>query len=132
MSICTAKLELRNPRLRDLQPLRVDAVADSGSTFLILPESAAQQLKLERIEDRTVQLADGRSRTCPYVGPVEVHFENRSCFVGAVVTGDQVLLGAIPMEDMDLVVIPARRRVEVNPAHPNVPGGLAVRVGLLP
>jgi len=36
-----------------------------------------------------------------YVGPVEVKFENRSCFTGALVLGDEVLLGAIPREDMD-------------------------------
>jgi hypothetical protein len=42
----------------------------------------------------------------PYVGPIEVRFKNRVGFAGALVMGDQVLLGAIPMEDMDLVVIP--------------------------
>ncbi|MEO5337436.1 MAG: hypothetical protein H7841_11165 [Magnetospirillum sp. WYHS-4] len=44
---------------------------------------------------------------------------------GALVVGNQVLLGATPMEDMDLVVEPARRRVAVNPASPNVPLSLA-------
>jgi hypothetical protein len=34
--------------------------------------------------------------------------------------GDQVLVGAIPMEDMDLVVIPRSRSIEVNPASPNI------------
>lgn len=33
--------------------------------------------------------------------------------------GDEVLLGAIPMEDMDLVVIPQQRRANVNPLNPN-------------
>ena len=27
-------------------------------------------------------------------------FENRNCFVGALVLGDEVLLGVVPMEDM--------------------------------
>ena len=43
-------------------------------------------------------LADGRRRTVPYVGPVEVRFRNRRCFTGAMVLGNEVLLGAIPME----------------------------------
>jgi hypothetical protein len=34
--------------------------------------------------------------------------------------GDEVLLGAIPMEDMDLVIIPRTRTLDVNPANPNV------------
>lgn len=34
--------------------------------------------------------------------------------------GDQVLFGAIPMEDMDLVLIPKTRTPDVNPASPNI------------
>jgi hypothetical protein len=56
----------------------------------------------------------------PYVGPVEVRFKNRVGFVGALVMGDQTLLGAIPMEDMDLIVIPNTRTIDVNPGSPNI------------
>jgi hypothetical protein len=38
--------------------------------------------------------------------------------------GDQVLLGAVPMEDMDLVLVPSTREVRPNPASPNVAGAL--------
>jgi hypothetical protein len=54
---------------------------------------------------------------------VRIQFENRECYVGAVVLGDEVLLGAVPMEDMDLVVIPSARRVTANPDHPNFAAG---------
>lgn len=57
----------------------------------------------------------------PYVGPISVRFGKRQCFVGALVLGDEVLLGAVPMEDMDLVLNPARQEVTVNPASPNIP-----------
>jgi hypothetical protein len=50
-------------------------------------------------------MADGSRKQVPYVGPIEIHFKNRIGFSGALVLGDQPLLGAIPMEDMDLVVI---------------------------
>ena len=56
----------------------------------------------------------------PYVGPLELHFKNRVGFTGALVLGDEVLLGTIPMEDMDLIVIPRTRTVDVNPASPNI------------
>ena len=39
--------------------------------------------------------------------------------------GNQVLLGAIPMEDMDLIIEPSRMRVSVNPLSPNIPMSLA-------
>jgi hypothetical protein len=57
----------------------------------------------------------------PYVGPVKVSFENRICFVGALVLGDEVLLGAVPMEDMDLLLSPSRQSIVVNPSSPNIP-----------
>ena len=55
----------------------------------------------------------------PYVGPVEVRFKNRVGFTGAIVIGDQVLVGAIPMEELDLVVVPRTRTLDVNPASPD-------------
>ena len=57
----------------------------------------------------------------PYAGPIKVEFLNRFCYVGALVLGDEVLLGAVPMEDMDLVLSPARREVTVDPCSPNIP-----------
>jgi hypothetical protein len=57
-----------------------------------------------------------------------VRFKNRVRVAGALVMGDQVLLSAIPMEDMDLVVSPATRSVTVNPASPNVPSSTVKRL----
>jgi len=58
----------------------------------------------------------------PYMGPIEVRFANRRCFTGAMVLGDEVLLGAISMEDMDLVLKkPQLQAIAVNPASPNIP-----------
>jgi hypothetical protein len=78
------------------------------------------QLGLQVAEQREISLAAGQRQLVPYVGPVRIAFENRQCFVGALVLGDEVLLGAVPMEDMDLVVIPAQQRLAVNPANPNM------------
>jgi len=47
---------------------------------------------------------------------------------GALVLGDEILLGAAPMEDMDFVVSPATRSVTVNPASPNVPSSTAKQI----
>jgi hypothetical protein len=65
-------------------------------------------------------LADGSKKLVPYVGPIELRFKNRVGFAGALVMCDQVLLGAIPMEDMDLVVVPKTRTLDVNPDSPNI------------
>lgn len=125
MGLATATITLANPRLDTLQPIQVEALADSGANFLCLPAEVADELRLELDSEKEVSTADGRRQTYRYVGPVRVAFENRSCYVGAIVMGYQVLLGAIPMEDMDLVVLPLERRVAVNPLHPNHAAGLA-------
>jgi hypothetical protein len=71
-----------------------------------------------------VKLADGSRKSYPYVGPIVLRFKNRTGFVGALVLGDEVLLGAIPMEEMDLIVNPRDRSVDVNPDSPNIAQGI--------
>ena len=116
-----AEIELSNPRRQDLTPLSAKALVDTGALMLCIPEHVAVQLDLEAEATREVSVADGRSTTVPYVGPVRVAFEKRFCYVGALVLGDEVLLGAVPMEDMDLVVDPGRKLLTVDPASPNLP-----------
>ena len=121
MELIYADIELRNPRLPALEPVQTKALADTGALHLCMPEHVALHLRLDQVEQREVTTADGSKRLCPYVGPVQIRFGNRNCFVGALVLGDEVLLGAVPMEDMDLVVSPSRRTVTTNPASPNIP-----------
>ena len=120
MGLVIAKLVLKNPRLRRLAAVKVDALADSGAVHLCIPEHVREQLKLEAIDEKVVILADGSKKRVPYVGPIEVRFKNRVGFAGALVMGNQVLVGAIPMEDMDLIVIPRTRTLDVNPKSPNI------------
>ena len=127
MGIAYATIRLENPKQPELQPMDVLALADTGALFLCIPEEVRIQLNLEATSNKEITTADGRRQLCPYVGPVRVLFENRECYVGAIVLGDEVLLGAVPMEDMDLVVIPSARRVSVNPQHPNYAAGPAKR-----
>ena len=125
MGIARAKIKLENPKRANLKAIEADALVDTGSLFLCLPEEIRLQLKLESTSEKEVTTADGQRKLCPYVGPVRVQFQNRECYVGAVVLGDEVLLGAVPMEDMDLVVIPSARKVVPNPLHPNFAAGPA-------
>ena len=112
-------LRLSNPRLSGQEPVEVEALADTGATYLVIPEHIRIQLSLEETSRKEVTLADGSRKMVPYVGPIEAKFKNRVAYVGAIVMGDEVLLGAIPMEDMDLVVMPQQRVVDVNPKNPN-------------
>ncbi|MDA0215864.1 MAG: clan AA aspartic protease [Cyanobacteria bacterium] len=125
MGLIRGTVSISNPTKPELAALEVSALADSGAVHLCIPEHLALQLSLGELERREVVLADGHRRTVPYVGPVEIRFRNRRCFTGAMVLGNEVLLGAIPMEDMDLVLRPQLQILDVNPESPNIPLSLA-------
>lgn len=124
MGYVRANIELINPRESLLSPLAVSALVDTGALMLCVPQHIKIQMKLEELEKREITTADGKKQLVPYVGPVQIKFQNRSCFVGALVLGDEVLLGAVPMEDMDLIVSPAHKMLVVNPDSPNFPHAL--------
>jgi len=124
MGYVHATIELSNPRQPDLKPIPVEALADTGALMLCIPEHLALQLNLQQESEREVTVADGRSMKVPYVGPLKVSFQDRICFVGALVLGDTVLLGAVPLEDMDLTINPSRQCLEPDPRSPNIPHAL--------
>jgi clan AA aspartic protease len=120
MGLVFSEIQLKNPSKSDLQPIKVEALADSGAVHLCIPEHIKIQLQLEEVDKKEVTLADGSRKLISYVGPIEIKFKNRIGFSGALVMGNQVLLGAIPMEDMDLIIIPSSRKLDVNPNSPNI------------
>jgi clan AA aspartic protease len=120
MGLIYANLTLSNPVLPELLSVEAKALVDSGALHLCIPKHLALQLRLETLEDREVTLADGSKQLIPYAGPIKVKFQNRSAFVGAMILGDEVLLGAIQMEDMDVVIHPASQSLRVNPESPNI------------
>jgi hypothetical protein len=82
-------------------------------------------LQLEESDKKEVTLADRSRKLVPYVGPIELRCKNKVGFSGGLVMGDHDLLGAVPMEDMDLVVVPKTREVIVNPSSPNIASSIA-------
>jgi len=120
MGLVSAKVMLENPKEQDLKGIEVDTLVDSGAVHLCIPEHLQIQLKLKEIDKKEVTLADGSKKLVPYVGPVLIRFKNRAGFAGALVLGDQVLMGAIPMEDLDLVILPKEKKLDVNPDSPNI------------
>jgi clan AA aspartic protease len=124
MGMIRAPIELSNPTKPDLKPIAVEALVDTGAMTICIPEHIAVQLGLQAIETREVTTADEKPHVVPYVGPVRIRFEKRTCFTGALVIGETVLLGAVPMEDMDLVVSPAGETIVVNPKSPNIPSAI--------
>ncbi len=128
MGLITAEINLSNPTRAEIKGFAVECLVDTGALHLCLPEHVAIQLgyDLEAPEQtKEITTADGRKHLVPYVGPVRISFKNRVGFVGAVVLGEEVLLGAIPMEDLDVVIVPSTLTIDVNPESPNIPSSQA-------
>lgn len=125
MGLVKEKLLLRNPRKPHLNAIEVEALVDTGALHLSVPAEIAARLELDQLHTRMVGLADGSSKEVPYEGPVVVSVLGRECYTGAIVMGDEVLLGAVPMEDLDLWISPALHRLVPNPASPDIPMSVA-------
>ena len=125
MGLANPKIELGNPRRPEPEAVEIDALADPGALHLCIPPHVQTQLRLDEMDTKDATLADGSRKLVPYVGPIELRCRNRVGFAGALVIGDEPLLGVIPMEDMDLVVVPRTRQVIVNPLNPNVASSIA-------
>ena len=126
MGIIVVEVSLSNPQKPNLRSVQVKALVDSGAITLCIPEHLRIQLDLQELERREVTVANGKKEVVPYVGPVKITALGRGCYGGALVLGDRVLLGAIPMEDMDLVISPTRQQVTVNPESPNIPSAIVM------
>lgn len=128
MGYIRTKIEISNPKNPALGKIEKEALVDTGALMLCIPEHICVQMGFEELEKREVTTAEGKRHVVPYVGPVLLHFENRSCFVGALVLGDEILLGVLPLEDMDLIISPAHKKLIVNPDSPNFPQALVKNI----
>ncbi len=104
----------------EIRRMHLNMLVDSGAYMMAINETIQSQLEFPFIEKRKVQLASGEVAEYDVVGPVDVRFANRRSVCSAfVLPGDaQSLLGAIPMEEMDVLIHPMRQELVVNPQHP--------------
>ena len=105
----------------EIKRMQLNMSVDSGAYMMAINETIQSQLELPFVEKRKVQVADSRVVEYEVVGPVFVKFKNRTAVCNAfVLPGDsEPLLGAIPMEEMDVLIHPQRQELIVNPEHPN-------------
>jgi clan AA aspartic protease len=104
----------------EIKRMHINALVDTGSYMLCINESIQEQMQFPVVEKRKAQTVDHRIVECDVVSMVEVKFKNRRTMCNAMVLpGDcEPLLGAIPLEDMDVLIHPLRQELIVNPEHP--------------
>jgi len=134
MGLVYAEIELVNEveyqmsRTKMIDPEEVSAtwsnmLVDSGATMIATNETLQEVLKLPLQERRRIHLANGQTADLDVVGPVRVKFKGRFSVTNAFLQkGDaELLLGAIPMEEMDLAIFPLESKLDYNPNHPDGP-----------
>lgn len=104
----------------EVKRMTIKALVDTGSYMLCINEEIQAQLDFPIVEQRKAETADGRILEFDVADNVQVRFKNRATTCRAMVLpGDsEPLLGAIPLEDMDVLIHPQREELIVNPDHP--------------
>jgi clan AA aspartic protease len=117
MGLVYVDLRLGHFERSDIEEINADALVDTGAINLCISQAIATKLKLTKIATKKATLADGSVQHVDVVGGIQVSLMGRSTVTTALVLGNQVLLGAIPLEDMDFLVDAPRQRLI--PADPN-------------
>ncbi len=133
MGLIHAQIELINTgdlimvrrKLMDEPKVRriaVTALVDSGAYMMCINETIKEQLGLEVIDEQIVELATGQKERLKITEPVEVIFLNRSTSCRALVLpgNAEVLLGSIPMEDLDVIIDPKTQTLALPPDRPYI------------
>ena len=94
----------------EIRQTTVEAIVDTGSGTLVINEEIRQELGLELDEEKKARLANGVWETIKVADPVEINWKNRKmmCQPWYIPGAGEVLLGAIPLQEMDLMVDPNR------------------------
>jgi len=97
----------------------IRAVVDSGATKLVLPEALVKELGLPRGDKIKVRYADGRTAQRRGAEGVYVELLGRHGTFTAVVepNRESALLGAIVLEDLDLLVDCPNERIVPRDPH---------------
>ena len=95
----------------EIRTLKVQAMPDTGAWTLIINEDIREKLGLDIEGEVLSTLADGVTAQYPLTKPVKIYWKNRSTTQSAMVIANSkgVLLGALPLEAMDLIVDPVRQ-----------------------
>lgn len=103
-----------------IRKFNLNILVDTGAYNLALNQKICNQLGLEKLGEQAFVLANGDEQIFDIVGPVDIKFENRETTCRAVMLpGDtEPLLGQIPLEDMDIILLPKLEKMIVNPESP--------------
>jgi clan AA aspartic protease len=97
----------------EIRQTTVQAMVDTGATYLVINRKLLQELGLNTVSQRRVSFANGVVTVCQMTEPIEIHWEDRSITIPALLVDDaeETLLGVYPLEGMDLMVDPVNQKL---------------------
>lgn len=101
----------------DVRKITVSALVDTGALMMAINENIQEYLQLPIAETRRLELANGKIMECPIGAPLIVRFKDHTAHCSAVILpGDsEPLLGAIPLEEMNVIIDPQRQELVDSP-----------------
>ncbi len=106
-----------------IRSMKIQALVDSGTVMLVLPQDIVEQLGLREKGKAIVTYADERKEERPLAGTVTVRAGKREADVSCVVgpPSSEPLLGQVVLEMMDLLVDCAQQKLMPRPESPFLP-----------
>jgi clan AA aspartic protease len=97
----------------EIRTVTVTAIVDTGSYSLMLDEQTTQKLGLEKTDEQRIRIANGERVVCPVTNPVEINWKDRQSVMRVITVPGlpQILLGLLPLEEMDLIVHPNKHEL---------------------
>lgn len=105
----------------EIRRYEADALIDTGAVSSVIPANVVTQLGLLSVRQRVAEYADGRKEIVDLTEPIIFDIMGRETFEGAMVLGDEVIIGQTILEVLDLLVDCNNHRLIPNPAHPDQP-----------
>jgi clan AA aspartic protease len=109
--VTLAKLGHLKPE--DVRTITVKAIVDTGAYSIMIDDETMKKLGLGVSGEQKVRIASGERLACPLTTPVEINWKDRQSVMRAITMPGlpQVLLGLLPLEEMDLMVHPSRQEL---------------------
>ncbi|MDR0316573.1 MAG: aspartyl protease family protein [Treponema sp.] len=97
----------------EIRQTTINALVDSGAWTMVINEATREKLGLDAVKTSRSTLADGTRTNYNLSSPLEISWKDRSVICQAVIIPNAVenLLGAIPLEGMDLMINPGTQEL---------------------
>ncbi|MEP6901179.1 MAG: clan AA aspartic protease [Actinomycetota bacterium] len=108
-------------KIEEIRMYESDALIDTGAVSSVVPLNEMQQLGLQSDGQKVAEYADGRNDVVELTEPITFEIIGRKTTEGAMVLGNEVIIGQTIFEVLNLLVDSNNHNVIPNPAHPDQP-----------